>query len=61
MQLCIGTSLGIIVSTTMRSYREHRARGFVLTEACLTRPCDVGRSRSEGIANTCVFLITRFR
>ena len=25
MQLCIGTSLGIIVPTTIRSYRTHRA------------------------------------
>ena len=27
MQLCIGTSLAIIVPTTIRSYRAHRARG----------------------------------
>jgi uncharacterized membrane protein YfcA len=32
MQLCIGTSLAIIVPTTVRSYREHKARGFVLTD-----------------------------
>jgi uncharacterized protein len=30
MQLCIGTSLAVIVPTAFRSYREHRARGFVL-------------------------------
>jgi len=30
MQLCIGTSLAIIVPTTLRSYRAHRARGLVL-------------------------------
>jgi uncharacterized protein len=30
MQLCIGTSLAIIVPTTIRSYRAHRARGFVI-------------------------------
>src|SRR5215813_15392624 len=30
MQLCIGTSLGIIVPTTIRSYRTHRAAGMVL-------------------------------
>lgn len=30
MQLCVGTSLAIIVPTTIRSYRAHRARGFVL-------------------------------
>ena len=32
MQLCIGTSLAIIVPTTIRSYRAHRARGAVLPE-----------------------------
>jgi uncharacterized membrane protein YfcA len=32
MQLCIGTSLAIIVPTAMRSYRAHRARGFVLPD-----------------------------
>jgi uncharacterized membrane protein YfcA len=32
MQLCIGTSLAIIVPTALRSYREHKARGFVLAE-----------------------------
>jgi uncharacterized protein len=32
MQLCIGTSLAIIVPTAVRSYREHKARGFVLPE-----------------------------
>jgi uncharacterized protein len=30
MQLCIGTSLAIIVPTTLRSYRAHRARGLVI-------------------------------
>src|SRR6266478_2245578 len=30
MQLCIGTSLAIIVPTTLRSYRSHRARGLVI-------------------------------
>jgi uncharacterized protein len=30
MQLCIGTSLAVIVPTAFRSYREHRAHGFVL-------------------------------
>lgn len=28
MQLCIGTSLAIIVPTAVRSYRAHKARGF---------------------------------
>ncbi len=32
MQLCIGTSLAIIVPTALRSYRAHHARGFVLRE-----------------------------
>src|SRR6266704_6852412 len=32
MQLCIGTSLAIIVPTTVRSYRAHRARGLVIPE-----------------------------
>jgi uncharacterized membrane protein YfcA len=31
MQLCIGTSLAIIVPTTISSYRAHRARGAGLT------------------------------
>jgi uncharacterized membrane protein YfcA len=30
MQLCIGTSLAIIVPTAVRSYRTHKARGLVL-------------------------------
>jgi uncharacterized protein len=32
MQLCIGTSLAIIVPTTIRSYRVHNARGLVLRD-----------------------------
>jgi uncharacterized protein len=32
MQLCIGTSLAIIVPTTVRSYRAHRAKGLVIPE-----------------------------
>ena len=32
MQLCIGTSLAIIVPTAVRSYRAHKVRGFVLPE-----------------------------
>ena len=32
MQLCIGTSLAIIVPTTILSYRAHRAKGLVLWE-----------------------------
>jgi uncharacterized membrane protein YfcA len=30
MQMCIGTSLAIIVPTSIRSYRAHRAKGMVL-------------------------------
>jgi uncharacterized membrane protein YfcA len=30
MQLCVGTSIAIIVSTTLRSYRAHRRTGTVL-------------------------------
>jgi uncharacterized membrane protein YfcA len=32
MQLCIGTSLAIIVPTAVRSYLAHRARGLVIPE-----------------------------
>jgi uncharacterized protein len=32
MQLCVGTSLAIIVPTTVQSYRTHRAKGLVVPE-----------------------------
>jgi len=32
MQLCIGTSLAIIIPTTIRSYVAHRARGAVMQD-----------------------------
>jgi uncharacterized membrane protein YfcA len=32
MQLCVGTSMAIILPTTIRSYRAHRAKGAVLVE-----------------------------
>jgi sulfite exporter TauE/SafE len=32
MQLCVGTSLAIIVPTAVRSYRAHRATGMVIPE-----------------------------
>jgi uncharacterized membrane protein YfcA len=32
MQLCVGTSLAIIVPTALRSYRAHRAKGLVIPE-----------------------------
>ena len=44
MQLCIGTSLAIIVPTSWRSYRAHRARGLVLPQVleAWTVPAVVG-------------------
>jgi uncharacterized membrane protein YfcA len=30
MQLCLGTSIAIIVPTTIQSYRAHRAKGYVI-------------------------------
>jgi uncharacterized protein len=38
MQLCVGTSLAIIVPTTLRSYRAHRARGLVIPEVMRSWP-----------------------
>jgi uncharacterized membrane protein YfcA len=32
MQLCIGTSLAVIIPTAVRSYQAHRARGLVIPE-----------------------------
>jgi uncharacterized membrane protein YfcA len=32
MQLCIGTSMAIIVPTALRSYRAHRAKGLVIPQ-----------------------------
>src|SRR5215212_7816233 len=32
MQLCVGTSMAIIIPTTVRSYIAHRARGAVLVD-----------------------------
>src|ERR671937_1392252 len=32
MQLCVGTSLAIIIPTTIRSYLTHRAKGAVLND-----------------------------
>src|SRR6266852_6323821 len=32
MQLCLGTSLAVIVPTALRSYRAHRVRGLVVPE-----------------------------
>src|SRR5512141_3094815 len=32
MQLCVGTSMAIIIPTTVRSYLTHRAKGAVLMD-----------------------------
>src|ERR1700710_452066 len=32
MQLCVGTSMAIIIPTTIRSYITHRAKGMVLND-----------------------------
>src|SRR6202043_2632158 len=50
MQLCIGTSLPIIVPTTVRSYRTHRARGLVIPEVLRlwTVPAIVGVAIGSG-------------
>jgi uncharacterized membrane protein YfcA len=44
MQMCIGTSLAIIVPTTIRSHRAHRAKGMVLEDVLRlwTGPAIVG-------------------
>jgi len=52
MQLCIGTSLAIIVPTAMRSYRQHKAQGAVLGEV-LRRwalPCVAGVAVGSALA-----------
>ncbi|TMJ02349.1 MAG: sulfite exporter TauE/SafE family protein [Alphaproteobacteria bacterium] len=52
MQLCIGTSLAIIVPTTIRSYYAHRARGAVLPDVMRIWmvPMVVGVAAGAGIA-----------
>ena len=44
MQLCVGTSLAIIVPTALRSYRAHREKGLVIPEVmqAWTVPAIVG-------------------
>ena len=44
VQLCIGTSLAIIVPTAIRSYRQHKAHGAVLGDVLRrwTIPCVIG-------------------
>src|SRR3954468_6491250 len=52
MQLCIGTSLAIIVPTTIRSYVAHRARGAVMPEIMRAWmiPTVVGVAAGSGFA-----------
>jgi uncharacterized membrane protein YfcA len=52
VQLCIGTSLAIIVPTAMRSYRQHKAQGAVLSDVLRrwTIPCVVGVAVGSALA-----------
>jgi uncharacterized protein len=52
MQLCIGTSLAIIVPTTLRSYRAHKTRGLVLPDVMRlwTLPSMVGVAAGSVLA-----------
>ncbi len=52
MQLCIGTSLAIIIPTAVRSYRAHKARGLVIPEVVRvwTPPAVVGVALGSVVA-----------
>ncbi len=52
MQLCIGTSLAIIVPTAMRSYGQHKAQGAVLDDVIRgwTLPCVAGVAVGAALA-----------
>ena len=52
MQLCVGTSLAIIIPTTIRSYLTHRAKGAVLNDVlrAWTMPAVVGVAAGSVIA-----------
>jgi uncharacterized protein len=52
MQLCIGTSLAIIIPTTIRSYLAHRAKGLVIPEVIRlwTLPAMFGVAAGAGTA-----------
>jgi uncharacterized membrane protein YfcA len=52
MQLCVGTSLAIILPTAIRSYRAHRARGAGLTDVirAWAIPAIVGVAAGAAIA-----------
>ena len=45
MQLCVGTSLAIIMPTNVRSYLAHRAKGAVLTDVVRAWAVPVGGRR----------------
>jgi uncharacterized membrane protein YfcA len=52
MQLCIGTSLAVIIPTVLRSYRAHQARGLAIPEVVRvwTLPAIVGVALGAAIA-----------
>jgi uncharacterized membrane protein YfcA len=52
VQLCIGTSLAIIVPTAIRSYRQHKAQGGVLSDVLRrwTIPCVIGVAAGSALA-----------
>jgi uncharacterized protein len=52
MQLCIGTSLAVIIPTALRSYRAHHARGLVIPEVVRvwTLPAVLGVALGAAIA-----------
>jgi uncharacterized membrane protein YfcA len=52
VQLCIGTSLAIIVPTAMRSYRQHKRQGAVLPDVLQrwTIPCVAGVAVGSALA-----------
>jgi uncharacterized protein len=52
MQLCVGTSLAIIVPTNVRSYRAHRAKGLVIAAVLRSwaMPAVIGVAAGSAIA-----------
>jgi len=52
MQLCIGTSLAVIIPTALRSYRAHRDRGLVIPQVVRiwTVPAVIGVALGSAIA-----------
>src|SRR5260370_621715 len=51
MQFCVGTSLAIIVPTTVRSYRAHRAKGLVVQAVMRSWavPALIGAAAGRGV------------